>query len=69
MIWVNVDKPLRTCTIHSSNCIFVIRKQETKYKGINKIKRDGGWIPFESLEEAYKFCEEKFPNYKVRRHC
>lgn len=69
MVWVNVDKPTKNCTIHGSNCIFVLRKRETKYKGLGKIKRDGGWILFESVEDAYTFCKERFPEYKVRRHC
>ena len=69
MIWVNIDKPLKSCTIHASNCTFVLKKQETKYKGVGKIKRDGGWLPFESLEDAYNFCREEYPDFTVSRHC
>ena len=33
---------------------------ETSLKGIGKIKRAGGWIPFTSIEEATKYFDEEW---------
>ena len=52
MFWVNVDEPdNRKCTIHGEECRYVL-KSETPYKGIGRLKCDGGWFPFPSIEEA-----------------
>ena len=69
MVWVNLDKPTKRCTIHSTDCRFVLKKQETRHKGLGKLKRDGGWLYFETVEEAEEFCNERYPDYKVSRHC
>jgi hypothetical protein len=70
MIWVNVDKPTKRCTIHANpNCVYVIRKRETSYKGIEKMKRDGGWLSFSTIEDAESFCKTKFFGYSTIRHC
>ena len=50
--WVNVDKPTKTCTIHKSECGHVLKSETPYYKGIRRLKRDGGWLSFASLEEA-----------------
>ena len=42
MVWVNIDIPTKRCTIHSETCIHVQNRRETKYKSVNKLKRDGG---------------------------
>jgi hypothetical protein len=57
MIWVNLDKPTKKLTIHTNlSCIYVLNKKETPNKGIGKLKRDGGWISFTSIEEAQNYC-------------
>lgn len=44
MVWMNIDKPIKKCTIHQdSSCTYVKNKKETQYKGIEELKRDGGW--------------------------
>ena len=59
MIWVNVDKPTKKLTIHTNpNCIYVLNKKETLNKGIGKLKRDGGWISFISIEEAQMHSDD-----------
>lgn len=56
MIWVNIDKPTKKITIHTDpNCIY-IPKGETPYKGIERLKRDGGWLSFSTLSEAQDYC-------------
>jgi len=68
--WMNVDKPLKKCTIHCENgCSWVIKKAGTPFKGKGCIKRDGGWLPFESLTEAQNYARSEYPNYAVVNHC
>ncbi len=70
MVWINVDKPLKSCTLHSANsCTYVMKKSETNFKGINRIKRDGGWISFPNQSAALIFFEDLYPNYEWREHC
>ena len=53
MVWVNIDKPTKKITIHTNeNCTYVVDKKETPYKGIEELKRDGGWISFNGEDEA-----------------
>jgi len=58
--WVNVDKPTKTCTIHVRGCEYENRKGETEYKGIGNLKRDGGWLSFDSLKGAQDYCKERW---------
>ena len=66
--WVNVDKPTKTCTIHRRECGHVL-KSETPYKGIKRLKRDGGWFSFASAEEAEDYCKREWQTkgYIVQR--
>ena len=65
--WVNVDFPLRSCTLHSFGCIHEIKKADTAYKGIRTLKRDGGWLPFGSEAEAEAYCRAEFPDLAFKR--
>jgi hypothetical protein len=70
MIWMNIDIPLKTCTIHSDpNCPYIKNMAETRYKGIDHLKRDGGWLPFEHIREAKEFHLAKFDQYHWKEHC
>ena len=45
IVWVNIDKPTKKCTIHTNDrCQYVINKKETSLKGIENLKTDGGKI-------------------------
>jgi len=59
-VWVNVDKPTKKCTVHGEGCIYERRKAETPLKGIQHLKRDGGWLAFDKLEEAKSYCEHEW---------
>ncbi len=65
MLWMNVDKPTKRCTLHLSQCRFVKGKKETTYKGDGEIKRDGGWLSFQSLEGAVEHYESRYSNYDL----
>lgn len=54
-VWVNVDKPTSRYIIHSEpGCTFAQRKRETPLKGVGRLKRDGGWLAYTSIDEAQK---------------
>ncbi|HBV89351.1 MAG TPA: hypothetical protein DEF42_22490 [Desulfosporosinus sp.] len=66
----HVDKPLRTCTLHTDDsCIYWIKKGETSYKGLGHLKRDGGWLSFNDEKEAVVYKETSFPKYQLIDHC
>jgi hypothetical protein len=72
MIWVNVDKPTKKLTIHTNlSCVYVLDKKETPYKGIEELKRDGGWISFNDEDEAQIYCNDIInkKGYKLTTCC
>lgn len=52
--WVNVDLPTSSYRLHKVICPYCTPR-ETSWKGIESIKRDGGWYEFETKNEAKKF--------------
>jgi len=70
-LWVNIDIPLKRCTFHGCpSCIYVLKKKETDYKGIGRLKRDGGWIGFSNIETAQIYCKDFFnKGYLKKTHC
>lgn len=67
-VWMNIDKPIKKCTIHS-NCSFLDKKSETNYKGILELKRDGGWLKFNSIHEAKVYHQDNCDTYHLIEHC
>ncbi|MCR2820053.1 hypothetical protein [Lederbergia panacisoli] len=67
-VWMNIDKPTKKCTIHT-NCSYLDKKSETKYKGILELKRDGGWLKFDSKNEAKKYHLNNCGTYSLIEHC
>lgn len=69
-VWLNIDKPTKKCTIHGSpNCIYVTGKAETPNKGIDELKRDGGWLRFHNEYKAADYQQLHFPDYNLHKHC
>ena len=54
VLWLNVDKPTGVWRLHKESCLFC-KPIETKFKGVNKWKRQGGWFKMTSLTSAYEF--------------
>lgn len=67
--WLNIDLPTKTVTLHRLNCTNVISRKESIYKGINILRRDGGWLYFESKDDADLFCVNQYAGYKKIPHC
>ena len=58
--WLNVDFPTRTCVVHVDGCRYVRGMRETFRKGVGRLKVDGGWLKFDSLEDVEEFFEREF---------
>jgi len=58
MFWLNIDLPTQTATLHKGDCIHADPKP-TEFKGINEMKRDGGWFNFDSVGAAMRFFKTK----------
>lgn len=55
MFWMNVDTVFKKCVVHREECPWVdwVRNEGSpEFKGINELKRDGGWFSFDSIEEV-----------------
>ena len=70
MIWLNLDKSTKKCTIHTNiKCRYILNKKETRLKGINTIKKDGGWISFPDLSSTEEFCMSEYIGYSMSNCC
>jgi hypothetical protein len=47
---LNIDKPHRTCTLHSPACSMVPKPHGSVHKPVGSLGRDGGW--FDAVSEA-----------------
>jgi hypothetical protein len=69
MFWLNVDKPNNFYKLHNESCVYAV-PNETEYKGIEEMRRDGGWFKFDTYDEAFRYYRKTRPNaiwqlYKV----
>ncbi|TFB22870.1 hypothetical protein E3U55_06425 [Filobacillus milosensis] len=67
-VWVNIDLPTKRYTVHRE-CIYTNKMCETPYKGVGKLKRDGGWIRFRNAEAAKKRLQEEYGQFELIIHC
>jgi hypothetical protein len=68
-LWMNVDKPSRTCTVHQEGCAMAKSRAETPSKGVGKLKEDGGWLSFESREAAHNHVFKNWNELYIIDHC
>ena len=61
--WLNVDIPTRDAKLHGSSCRHAAVISPTELKGVGKLKADGGWMVFETEQEARDFVRKEIrPN-------
>ncbi|PVX25379.1 MAG: hypothetical protein CW691_04785 [Candidatus Bathyarchaeum sp.] len=65
--WLNVDTPDKSL-LHIEGCQYEVNKKETPNKGIEELKKHGGWLSFSSISEAKKYFEQKYPNKTLFIH-
>jgi len=68
MFWLNIDRPTGVWKIHKESCRFCV-PQETKNKGLNELKKDGGWIQKESIESAYTYFNKDHNHNEYWQPC
>jgi hypothetical protein len=69
-VWANIDVTTKTFTVHGDrDCGSVSHIAETPYKGVDSLKRDGGWLSFGSRNAAMEEQRREFKNYKLIIHC
>ncbi len=75
MVWLNIDKPCKRCTIHIEPCryvsYYVKGEGNPQLKGIDKVERDGGWLSFSSIGEAEDCWKQDWEpkRYNMKRGC
>jgi hypothetical protein len=53
MLWINVDRSTGAWKLHKELCRYCNPK-ESKNKGLEELKKDGGWIQADSYKSAYE---------------
>lgn len=62
--WLNIDKAKSKCTLHTDNCQFTeLARTGSKWKDFGSIGQWGGWISFETREEALVAYTNKYHYY------
>jgi len=59
--WANIDIPTETFTIHRSDCYY--KPRATQNKGVNKIKRYGGWMSFKDIHTATTVYNDEYSKF------
>ena len=65
--WLNVDLPTSLACLHMNSCRHARDISPTELKGVGRMKRDGGWTPFESPHEAQAYIENLGRNVAFQR--
>ncbi len=66
--WLNIDLPTSDAKLHVKSCRHVAAIDPTPLKGVGKLKRDGGWMVFETEQEAEDFVHNEIrPNVAFNR--
>jgi len=70
MVWTNFDIATKSLTIHrNAGCKHVFERSETPLKGLDELKRDGGFIGFAKYLEAREFYSEHFGGFRLVQYC
>jgi len=70
--WLNVDLPTNDAKLHVNSCRHALTIAPTALKGVGKLKNDGGWMVFETAEEAQAFIRKGIPrdlNFNPCKDC
>ncbi|PAE35437.1 hypothetical protein [Bacillus sp. 7884-1] len=59
-IWVDIDKPTKHFGIHNEN-----KSRNPKFKGTNKMGRDGAWFELTSKNEAFELHKREYPTFTL----
>lgn len=68
-VWMNVemvDMIARRCTIHKGGCHLEKAKLQTSLKGINELLEHGGWLKFDTIDQARDRHTKHFKQTELR---
>lgn len=68
MFWLNVNYITGIWKLHESSCRYC-KPVENMFKGVNEIKKNGGWINFESASKALAYFEKNSKNDSIWQPC
>jgi hypothetical protein len=68
---LNIDKPLRTSTLHETTCAYIPKPHGTHLKPLEHLGRDGGWFAASSEPAAKAIADREFPDgeFKICNYC
>ena len=66
-MFLNIDKPHRSATLHSAGCSFLPQPLGTEFKLVDKLGRDGGWFSVASEAQARAVWREEYPRAEFIR--
>lgn len=68
---LNIDKPLRTSTLHETACAYIPKPPGTPLKPLGSLGQDGGWFSTASEAAAKAIAEREFPDgeFKICNYC
>jgi hypothetical protein len=68
MFWLNINRPTGAWKLHKESCRFC-NPRETRNKGLNELKQNGGWIQVESYESATVYFDKKHNHNEYWQPC
>jgi tetrahydrodipicolinate N-succinyltransferase len=68
MFWLNRDISTGLWKLHVDSCRFC-NPVETRFKGVNEMKKKGAWISFESAEEAKEYFKKNSEQDSIWQPC
>ena len=65
--WLNVDSPTSVAVLHhAGRCRHTQDIGETPLKGVRVLKQDGGWMPFETRQDAENYVRDLRRSLRLR---
>jgi len=66
-MWLNIDKPLRTATLHAHDCCTLRNPIGTDFKPNGSLGRDGGWFEAADVDVAHEVAMCEAPDFEFIR--
>ena len=68
---LNIDKPLRTSTLHETGCAYIPKPHGTPSKPLEHLGREGGWFAASSESAGKAIANRELPDgaFKLCNYC
>ncbi|SKA14657.1 hypothetical protein [Novilysobacter spongiicola] len=64
---LNIDRPLRSATLHADDCNRIPKPVGTQYKPVGELGRDGGWFTVADERQARAVAHAEFERGEFHR--